>query len=131
MKQEFEMLQSEMDEILRINREVKNLPLMMIGTSCNSGQEKAEAINRYWETLGEKYGFEWSSVEGSSKGKLFFLATPKPKVVPKTQAEIEMDKYDTLQKIVNQLEMSDYECEGGYLRNNIAFLSLKRMAKKI
>jgi hypothetical protein len=129
MKQEFEMLQSEMDEILRINREVKNLPLMMIGTTTTSGMEKAEAVNEYWKTLGEKYGFQWDSVEGSSKGKLFFLATPKPKVIPKTQEEIEMDKYDTLQKIVDQLEMSDYECKGGYLRNNVAFLSLKRMAR--
>ena len=30
-----------------------------------------------------------------------------------------MDKYDTLQKIVDQLEMCNYESEGGYLRNNI------------
>ncbi len=129
MKQEFEMLQSEMDEILRINREVKNLPLMMIGTSTTSGQEKAEAINAYWKTLGEKYGFEWDSVEGSARGKLFFLATPKPKVIPKTQIEIEMDKYDTLQKVVDQLESCNYESKGSVMINNVAFLSLKRMAK--
>jgi len=129
MKQEFEMQQSEMDEILRINREVKSMPAMQIG-SCYTGGEKRKAINTYWMELGEKYGFEWDTVEGSAKGKLFFIATPKPKVIPKTQVEIEMDKYDTLQKIIDQLELCNYEQEGGYLKNNIAFLALKRMAKK-
>lgn len=41
-----------------------------------------------------------------------------------------MDKYDTLQKIVEQIEMSDYECEGGFLKNNVAFMKLKLMAKE-
>ena len=40
-----------------------------------------------------------------------------------------MDKYDTLQKIVDQLEKCEYECEGGVLKMNIAFLKLKQMAK--
>jgi hypothetical protein len=141
MKQEFEMQQSEMDEILRINKEVKNLPLIMIGTSTTSGREKAEAINRYWETLGEKYEFDWETVEGSSKGALFFLATPKPKVVPKTQSEIEIEKYignakgylsyevkEAIKKIATQLESCNYECEGGYLKNNIAFVALKELS---
>jgi hypothetical protein len=131
MKQEFEMLQSEMDEILRINREVKDMPVMMIGSSMTGG-EKREAVNRYWQTLGEKYDFDWDTVEGSAKGKLFFLATPKPKVILKTQTEIEMDKYDTLQKIVDQLELAfsgkskDISAD---INMNVAFLSLKRMAK--
>lgn len=48
----------------------------------------------------------------------------------KTQTEIEMDKYDTLPKIIEQLEFCNYESEGGYLKNNVAFLSLKRMANR-
>jgi len=36
----------------------------------------------------------------------------------------------SIQKIVNQLEMSDYECEGGFLKNNIAFMALKKIAGK-
>ena len=130
MKQEFEMEQSEMDEILRINKEVKSMSVMMIG-SCQTGGEKREAVNAYWKTLGRKYNFDWETVEGSAKGKLFFLATPiPPPPPPKTRTEIEMDKYDTLQKIVEQLEFCNYEAEGGFLKNNIAFLSLKRMATK-
>lgn len=129
MKQEFEMQQSEMDEILRINKEVHNLPLMMMGEFSTSRQEKAEAINQYWRTLGEKYGFEWDTAEGSSKGTLFFLATPKPKVIPKTLTEIEIDKYDTLEKIVNHLEKCNYENDETTLVNNYAFLALKKMIK--
>lgn len=90
MKQEFEMLQSEMDEILRINKEVSNMPLVMIGSFSTSGQEKTEAINAYWKTLGEKYGFKWDSVEGSSKGALFFIATSQPTKIEKELMEISM-----------------------------------------
>ena len=45
-----------------------------------------------------------------------------------TQEEI--DKYDSLQKIVDQLEMCEYECIGGNLVNNIAFIKLKELAKR-
>ena len=128
MKQEFEMKQSEMDFILDINKHNSNT-VMMIG-GVDFSHNLTDAVNAYWKELGDKYGFKWDSVEGSSKGKLFFLATPKPIVIPKTQAEIEMDKYDTLQKIVDQLEFCNYETEGRFLKNNIAFLSLKRMAFK-
>jgi hypothetical protein len=127
MKQEFEMLQSEMDFILDINKHNSNT-VMMIG-GVDFSHNLTDAINAYWKVLGDKYGFVWDSVEGSSKGKLFFLATPKAKVIPKTQAEIEMDKYDTISKIVDQLESCNYECEGGCLKNNVAFLALKRMIK--
>jgi hypothetical protein len=125
MKQEFEMTQEEMDDIIAINK--NQMPVMMIGNvSC--GMDLQERINAYWEGLGNKYGFKPMTVEGSAKGKLFFLAEPKPIAIPKTQAEIEMDKYDTLQKIVDQLESCEYESIGGYLVNNVAFLALKRMA---
>ena len=77
MEQEFEMTQEEMDHILEINKRGNN-PVMMIGT-VSLGNEVREGINDYWVTLGNKYGFKWDTVEGSSKGKLFFLAEPKPK----------------------------------------------------
>lgn len=125
MKQEFEMLQEEMDSIIAINK--NNPPVMMIGNYV-SGMDLQENINKYWEELGDKYGFKHMTVEPSAKGKLFFLAEPKPIVVPKTQEEIEMDKYDTIKKIVNQLEECGFKCEAGSLEQNIAFKSLKRMA---
>lgn len=129
MKQEFEMLQEEMDHILNINKTTSS-PVMLVG-GHNMGNNLAETINSYWGELGKKYGFKPMTVEGSSRGKLFFLAEPTPPPPPpKTQTEIEMDKYDTLEKIVRQLEDGEYECEAGYLKNNVAFLSLKRMAGK-
>lgn len=125
MKQEFEMTQQEMNDIIAINK--NQAPVMKFGNSW-SGMDLREKVNHYWETLGNKYGFKHMTVEPSSKGNLFFLAEPKPIVVPKTQTEIEMDKYDTLQKIIEQLEGCNYECEGGFLKNNVAFLALKKMA---
>jgi len=125
MKQEFEMLQEEMDEIIRINKSTSNTVMMVGGVDFSNNL--TEAINAYWKILGDKYGFEWNTVEGSSKGKLFFLATQKPIVIPKTKEEIEIGKYDTLHKIIVQLESCNYECEGGCLKNNIAFLALKEM----
>jgi len=126
MKQEFEMMQEEMDDIIAINK--SQMPVMQIG-NVTTGMDLRERINNYWKGLSDKYGFKQMTVEGSSRGELFFLAEPKPIVVPKTREEIEMDKYDTLQKIVTQLEMSEYECEGGFLKMNVAFMALKRMAK--
>jgi hypothetical protein len=128
MRQEFEMTQEEMDNIIAINKGGGD-PVMFLSGGTPMGSSLQEKINQYWEILGNKYGFKPMTVEGSSKGKLFFIAeaTPPPPP-PKTQTEIEMDKYDTLQKIVEQLEFSNYEAEGGVLKNNVAFLSLKRMA---
>ena len=47
-----------------------------------------------------------------------------------TQTDIEIAKFDTLAKIVEQLEGCNYECEAGCLNNNVAFLALKGMSKK-
>ena len=126
MKQEFEMQQEEMDEIIRINKSTTNTVMMVGGVDFSNNL--TEAINAYWKILGDKYGFEQYTVEGSSKGKLFFIAKPKPIVVPKTRTEIEMDKYNTIAKIVEQLELCNYETEGGFMKDNVAFLALKRMA---
>lgn len=126
MKQEFEMTQEEMDKILDINKNASNTVMMVGGVDFS--HNLTDAINAYWGILGEKYGFKTQTVEASSKGELFFLAESCPIKVPKTQTEIEMDKYDTLDKIVKQLEWCNYECEGGSLKMNVAFLSLKQMA---
>lgn len=125
MKQEFEMTRQEMDDIIQINK--NQMPVMMIG-SVTTGMDLAEKVNAYWEGLGNKYGFKHMTVEGSAKGELFFLAEPKPIPVPKSHIEIEMDKFDTLGKIIEQLESCNYESESGMLVNNIAFMALKRKA---
>ena len=40
-----------------------------------------------------------------------------------------MEKYKNLKEIIKQIEMSKYECIGGYLKNNIAFIQLKEFAE--
>jgi len=127
MKQEFQMKQEEMDNIIAINKGGGD-PVMFLSGGTPMGSSLQEKINQYWKILADKYGFKQMTVEGSSRGKLFFLAEPTPP--PKTQTEIEIDKYDTLAKIVKQLESCNYETEAGFLNNNVAFLSLKRMSAK-
>ena len=75
MKQEFEMTQGVMDGILEINKTTE--PVMQIGT-VTTGMDKQKRINDYWDTLSKKYGFKPDTVEGSSRGTLFFLAEPAP-----------------------------------------------------
>ena len=129
MKQEFKMLQQEMDNIIAINKGGGD-PLMFLSGGAPMGRSLQEKINQYWKILADKYGFKQMTVEGSSKGNLYFIAEATPPPLPaKTQTEIEMGKYDTLSKIVEQLEKCNYETECGVLNNNVAFLSLKRMAK--
>lgn len=129
MKQEFEMTREEMDNIIAINKGGGD-PVMSLSGDTPMGESLQEKINQYWEILGDKYGFKPMTVEGNSRGDLFFLAEPTPKVIPKTAEEIAMDQYDTLQKIVEQLEKCDYQTKDELhdLKNNVAFLSLKRMA---
>lgn len=75
MTKEFIMLQSEMDDIIAIN---KNQPSVMKFGGYWMGMDLQEKINHYWETLGEKYGFKPLTVSGQgSQGKLSFIAEPK------------------------------------------------------
>lgn len=80
MKQEFEMEQSEMDTIIEINKNTHS-PVMIIG-GVDFSNNLREAINAYWGELGKKYGFKPMTVEGSARGKLFFLAEPTPPPPP-------------------------------------------------
>ena len=74
-KQEFEMTQEEMDNIIAINRGGGD-PVMFLSGGIPMGQSLQEKINQYWGILGKKYGFEPLTAEGSSRGKLFFRAEP-------------------------------------------------------
>lgn len=127
MRQEFEMTREEMDKIIAINKEGGD-PVMFLSGGMPLGQSKQEKINDYWEILGTKYGFKPMTVEGSSKGSLFFLAEPILVVIPKTQEEIDIEKYDTLQKIVDQIESCNFECNAGSIKDNVAFKVLKKRA---
>ena len=51
--------------------------------------------------------------------------TPEEPITPTFQ---ELDQYDTLKKIVAQIESCNYTCIGGTIENNVAFIALRRMA---
>jgi hypothetical protein len=89
-----------------------------------------EKINYYWGILGNKYGFQPLTAEGSPKGKLYFRALPLPKVMERTLQKIEDENYSTLQKIVEQLELCNFQTEDGQhnIKYNSAFIALKRLA---
>lgn len=130
MKQEFEITREEMDNIITINKGGGD-PVMFLSGGTPMGSSLQEKINQYWLILSNKYGFEQMSVEGSSKGELFFLASPKPIVIPKTALEIEIDKYDSLDKIITQLESAfsgESKDISGDIGMNVAFMALKKMA---
>lgn len=141
MRQEFEMTQEEMNNIIAINKDGGD-PVMFGSGGVPHGSSLREKVNAYWEILGSKYGFKPMTVEGSSKGKLFFIAEPTPPPPPvKTQTEIEIEKYTrnahdsiqtyakiSLRSIAEQLESCNYTCEGGELNNNVAFLALKELS---
>ena len=47
-----------------------------------------------------------------------------------SSSEKSIKSFNSLSKIVEQLEKCDYECIGGPLKNNTAFIALKRLAEK-
>ena len=115
-----------MDEILRINKEGAT-PCIQVG-GVDLGESLASKIDKYWGKLGKEMRFDSSTVEGSSKGKLYFLAETLPP--EKTALEKSIDSYDTIQKIVKQLEFCEYTSPvGATLEMNVAFIALKRMVK--
>lgn len=76
--------------------------------------------------------YPFSNFYNNVKAIVSRMPDDKVETKPETQAKIEMKKYDTLQKIIEQLEFCDYQTKDGLhsLRDNIAFCSLKLMADK-
>ena len=77
----------------------------------------------------------WPDDLDASDGRSAVSSFPKSVIIPYedvklSKTDIEIAKYDTLEKIVKQLEKCNYECEAGTLNNNVAFLALKGMLKK-
>ncbi len=69
MKQEFEMTQEEMDNIIAINNGGGD-PVMFLSGGTPMGSSLQEKINQYWKILSDKYGFKQMTVEASSSARL-------------------------------------------------------------
>lgn len=71
MRQEFEMSETDLAELLEACR-----PVPMIMLQCGEPPSAQENANRAWQKLANKLGFVWDSVEPSSKGQRYFTAQP-------------------------------------------------------
>lgn len=72
MKKEFEMTEQDLNEILE---SCKPVPYLL--PNCGRIRTPQENANSAWENLGNKMGFDFMTVEPTSKGDRFFLAEPK------------------------------------------------------
>jgi len=75
MHKEFEMTEQDLEEILEACK-----PVPMIMQQCGMPSSPQENANRAWKRLGEKYGFDYMTVEPSGKGQRFFSAVPTKEV---------------------------------------------------
>ena len=72
MKIEYEMTEEDLKEILEACR-----PVPAIALQCGMPPSSQEMANMAWEKLGNKMGFDFMTVEPTSKGNRIFLAEPK------------------------------------------------------
>jgi len=72
MKKEFEMSETDLKELMEA---CKSVP--MIALQCGTPRSPQENANDAWNRLGEKMGFDGSTVEPIfEKGTRFFVAVP-------------------------------------------------------
>lgn len=72
MRQEYTMTQEDLDALLEA---CKNVPMIML--QCGTPPSPQENANRAWATLGEKMGFDGSTVQPTESNQLKFTAVPK------------------------------------------------------
>lgn len=74
MKQDFQITQDELNEILEAS---KPTPVMYLSGGTPMFDSPQENANRVWKKLADKYGFVWDSAELiSNKPPTNFKATP-------------------------------------------------------
>ncbi len=69
MKKQFEMTEEDLKIILEASRPV---PAIML--QCGMPPSQQENANIAWEALGKKMGFNYMTVEPTSKGDRIFMA---------------------------------------------------------
>lgn len=72
MRKEYQLTEEQYRRLIEAS---KPIPYMVFGgMEPRSPQENANAA---WAVLGNELGFDWTTVERSSKGKMFFTAADK------------------------------------------------------
>lgn len=86
---EYEMTEASMLELLAA---MKPVPMIML--QCGDPPSQQENANRAWNALGEKMGFDGSTVQPvCSKGSRFFTAVPnEPDDIKKTRLAHELEE---------------------------------------
>lgn len=74
-RREYEMTEADLAELLAA---MKPVPAMYLSGGQLMGASQQENANAAWRRLGERMGFQYMTVQGSSKGKRFFTAIPNP-----------------------------------------------------
>lgn len=72
-RREYEITQEQLDALIEAG---KPTPAMWLSGGTPLFATLQENANRAWEALGDDLGFDWATVEASSKGQRFFLAVP-------------------------------------------------------
>jgi len=70
----FVMTEADLDELLQACRSVP-----LIALQCGMPPSPQENANAAWDRLGDKMGFDGSTVEPTGKNNRFFSARPKEK----------------------------------------------------
>lgn len=72
-RKDFEMSQGDLDALFEA---IKPVPYMVIGGVIPASPQ--EIANSFWNSLGQKMGFDGSTVKPNGKGDRFFSAVPTP-----------------------------------------------------
>ena len=99
------MSENDLKELLE---NMKPVPCMMIGGTTRSPQENA---NSAWNKLGDKMGFDGSTVQPTGQGDRFFSAIPNETEEQKAIRVLKEEK--------EKLKTDIVECEAEIVKHNI------------
>ena len=95
--------------------------------------DACKAIDELTELEEKHFGksMDWNEFQKILEdGATIEISFREPKLVEVgPEGEKSIQTFDTLEKIVEQLEHCEYQCKGGPLNNNTAFIALKRLSE--
>lgn len=141
--QEYQMTQEEKDILTKMEEEGKEQ--IEIQKDTFNIQGFYDNINKFWMELATKYGIDWTTVQPSAQGGLFFLAEPLKAVSVNTTIEEEAlmlyfakDLYvpptikNQLKEIVSQIEEGCFSStEKSIIEKDPAFIALRKMSQSL
>ena len=105
----YEMTEEDYKELLEACKPTPCISFDGISNAFDSPQQNA---NRVWQKLGEKMGFEWDSVQPSTKGNRFFTAIPsetEAQRIERLSKEAEDKRQNRIAEIKKEMEKFQIE----------------------